>query len=329
MRAICFDPASDRFAAADLPTPQLSEPWQVRVVVDWVGLNPVDAKMPLWKGMVPGMDKRFVGGLDVSGRVLEVGSGVTDWKVGDRVLYHGNMRLPHGGFAQEAIADSRTLVPHPNIDGALAAATPCAGWTAYRALVDKLRAGRKHSLLILGASGGVGSFALQLARHLGVNQVIAVCSAPNHDFVRSLGATHTVDYRTHDVLEAVEAITQGVGVEAAFDCVGGPNAALAADALAFDGQACELVDVWDPSEARDPFGRSLTFHQLSLGGGYAAGPRGRASIRTAGLAFTELLAPGIIEVPKLQVVAFDAISDALDRIRGQRTVGKIVAHMDR
>ena len=87
--------------------------------------------------------------------------------MGDRVLCHGNMFRPHGGFAEFTIQDSEALVPHPDLEAGVAAATPCAGWTAWRALHDKLRAYEHSSILITGSSGWVGSFATQIAAHFG------------------------------------------------------------------------------------------------------------------------------------------------------------------
>ena len=80
--------------------------------------------------MVPDTDDTFVGGLGVSGEIVAMGSAVSSWRVGERVLYHGNMRRPFGGFAEYAIYDSRTLTAHPDVSDTLAASTPCAGWTA-------------------------------------------------------------------------------------------------------------------------------------------------------------------------------------------------------
>jgi len=287
----------------------------------------VDAKIAQWHTLVPTMDDRFVPGLDVSGTVLEVGAEAGAWQPGDRVLYHGNMRRPHGGFAEIAVADARTLLPHPDASPTVAAATPCAAWTAYRALYDKLHVRGRQSLLLVGASGGVGSFALQMARHEGVPLRIAVCSQANHDDVHSLGATHTIDYRTQDVLAEVSQLTAGVGVEVAFDAVGGPSAALAASALAFDGHLLELVDIVDPHGTPDPFGRSLSFHQLSLGAGYLHGLRGRETIRKAGRACNAWLESEVLHPPRIEVIPFDRIPDALQALQSQRTVGKWVAQM--
>lgn len=143
--------------------------------------------------MVPDMDDTFVGGLDVSGEIVAMGSAVSSWRVGGRVLYHGNMRRPFGGFAEYAIHDSRTLTTHPDVSDTLAASTPCAG--------------------------GVGTFAIQIARRFGVNTVIATASADKHNYIQQLGCTHKIDYHNEDVANRVMEIIQNDGVDAMVELV--------------------------------------------------------------------------------------------------------------
>ena len=113
----------------------------------------------------------------MAGEVVAVGEDVAGWAVGYGVLTHGNMFRPHGGLAEFTVQDARTLVAHPEgIDPATAASTPCAGWTAWRALHDRLRLSADDTLLVAGGSGGVGGFALQIARDARLRTVIATTS---------------------------------------------------------------------------------------------------------------------------------------------------------
>ena len=121
MRALTFNPHQDQFHMADIPVPKPGDS-DVLVKVEACGLNPVDAKIRLWKSMVPAMDETWVPGLDVSGHIVEIGKDVKGWNVGDRVLYHGNMFRPHGGLAEYAIQDSQTLISHPNLPAEAAVA---------------------------------------------------------------------------------------------------------------------------------------------------------------------------------------------------------------
>lgn len=324
MKALTYHAQMDTFYLSDLVEPELESDWDVVVKVHAVGLNPVDAKVNFWKAMVPGMDNTFVGGLDVSGTITKVGANVSDWAEGDRVLYHGNMRRMRGGCAEFALHDARTLTAHPKVNDELAAATPCAGWTAWRALVDKLNIEQRDSIYIVGGSGGVGGFAIQLAKYFGVDKIITSCSAKNHDYVRDLGATHVVDYNDGNVAEQILAITDGKGVEVALDCVGGDNDIIAASVLAYEGEMVELVQTVRPGEYADAFLRGLSFHQMSLGSGHVNDVPGQATITDAGEQFNQLLESGHIRVPALEVIDLDAAADALKDIRNQRTVGKIV-----
>jgi NADPH:quinone reductase-like Zn-dependent oxidoreductase len=323
MKALAYDPATDRFSVTEQPVPAPG-PDDVLVRVHACGLNPVDAKIDQWQAMVPGMDASWVPGLDVAGEIVACGTSVTGWQVGERVLYHGDMFRPHGGFAEFALQDARTLVRHPGVPAALAAATPCAGWTAWRALADKLRVHGADSLFIAGGAGGVGSFAIQIARHLGVRRIITTASPANHAYVRALGATDAIDYRSEDVAAQVMALTSGQGVQFALDAVGGDTDIVAASVLGYEGQKVELVRVVRPEAYPDAFMKGLGFHQLSLGSGHRNGPRARDSLTAAGREVSALLESGVIGVPRLTGIPLAAVGEALKEMRRQRTVGKVV-----
>jgi NADPH:quinone reductase-like Zn-dependent oxidoreductase len=133
-----------------------------------------------------------VPGGDLAGTVQQVGSGVTAFKPGDEVYGFG-----HGAFAEYIAVQQGSLAPKPRtLTFEQAAAVPMAAVTALQCL----RAGgmqRGQHVLIVGASGGVGTFAVQIAGHLGA-QVTGVCSAPHVDLVRRLGAEHVIDYTMQD-----------------------------------------------------------------------------------------------------------------------------------
>ena len=137
-----------------------------------------------------------VPGLDVTGRVVAVGSKVTRFSPGDRVLGIGA-----GTFAEFCLADEKKLSHRPDgLDAQTAAALSISGGTALQAVVDHGRVEAGQRVLVIGASGGVGSFAVQIAVAEGAI-VTGVASAPKHDMVRSLGAVDVVDHRTREVTE--------------------------------------------------------------------------------------------------------------------------------
>ncbi|MGB5286440.1 MAG: NAD(P)-dependent alcohol dehydrogenase, partial [Polyangiales bacterium] len=137
--------------------------------------------------------KTPVRGMDVAGRVEEVGENVTQFEVGDEVFGTCN-----GSFAEYARATEDKLALKPaNLSFEQAAAVPVSACTALHALRDsgEVRAGQK--VLIVGASGGVGTFAVQLAKAFGA-QVTGVCSTTKLELVRSIGADHVIDYTRDD-----------------------------------------------------------------------------------------------------------------------------------
>lgn len=157
----------------------------------------------------------FVPGYDLVGRIVEVGPGVTGWKTGDRVA-----AMPRQGAWQRFVAlPAKTMTAVPEeLDAAVAVALAANGVTAYQMLhrLTCLRPGQ--SVLVHGASGGVGALLTQLAVHHGL-RVIATASAAKHDAVRQLGA-EPLDYRTPDLADQVRALAPG-GVDAVFDHIGG------------------------------------------------------------------------------------------------------------
>jgi NADPH:quinone reductase-like Zn-dependent oxidoreductase len=140
-------------------------------------------------------------GLDVAGVVEAVGPGVSEFKAGDEVF--GCLSFPAlGAFAEYVCVREDLLALKPSkMDFDEAAAVPLAGGTALRALVDHGRVKAGMKVLINGAAGGVGTFAVQIARALGA-EVTAVCSERNLDQARSLGATHVIDYAREDFTQA-------------------------------------------------------------------------------------------------------------------------------
>jgi NADPH:quinone reductase-like Zn-dependent oxidoreductase len=140
--------------------------------------------------------KQRVPGLDLAGTVVEVGTAVTGHAVGDRVYGIGK-----GSFAEYAAADPAKLAPRPEgLSDEEAAVVPVSGLTAWQAVLQKGRVEAGHRVLVTGASGGVGTYAVQVAVAAGA-EVTAVCSAGKADLVRSLGAARVLDYAVDDVTD--------------------------------------------------------------------------------------------------------------------------------
>jgi NADPH:quinone reductase-like Zn-dependent oxidoreductase len=144
--------------------------------------------------------KNEILGFDVAGRVEAVGGGVEEFRPGDEVF--GASKF--GAFAEYACVPESTLVAKPaNVSFEQAAATPTAAYTALQGLRDKGRIESGQQVLVDGASGGVGTFAVQMAKAFGA-EVTAVCSTRNVDIARSIGADHVIDYTREDFTRSGE-----------------------------------------------------------------------------------------------------------------------------
>jgi NADPH:quinone reductase-like Zn-dependent oxidoreductase len=203
MKAIVYthygSPDVLQFKEVEKPAPKDDE---ILVKIQAASINALDRhllKGPLLAritgtGLRKPKDSRL--GADIAGRVEAVGANVTQFQVGDEVF--GVARGSTGGFAEYACATEKTLALKPaNVTFEAAAAVPVAALTALQALRDQGQLQPGHQLLIQGASGGVGAFAVQLAKALGA-EVTAVCSPRNVDQARSLGADHIIDYTRED-----------------------------------------------------------------------------------------------------------------------------------
>jgi NADPH:quinone reductase-like Zn-dependent oxidoreductase len=186
-----------------VPDPVLERPNDVRVGVHGAAINPIDWKIRAGqqRGAIR-LSLPWIQGLDVSGEVLEVGSAVTRFKVGDLVYGCPDHRRP-GSYAEQVVVEDKNLAIAPtSIPLATAAALPLAGLTAWQCLLPKLAEAPGQRVLIQAGSGGVGHLAIQLAKHHGA-WVATTCSERNHAFVQGLGADEAIDYRTTNWWEAV------------------------------------------------------------------------------------------------------------------------------
>jgi len=313
MRAVAVRKMGDTPELMELPVPHPA-PGEVLVQLTAASVNPIDTGIA--EGLLP-MPQVFplILGVDGAGRVAEVGEGVSVFKAGDVV--HGQfLRAPlgHGTFAEYALVtetpNSGALQRVPDdMPAEIAAALPTAGMTALGALeAIGLRSGQ--SILVVGATGGVGVFAVQLAAARGA-EVIATARPGAEGWIRGLGTAQTVDYTAGEVAEQVRKTHPG-GVDAVLDLTRDPDRFREHAGLVRDGGAAV----------------SATF---------MATPELLASERIAVSNFTMRDKPGLlagitaeaaaarITVPIQQTVALDEVPGALGRniaggARGKTTV---------
>ncbi|MFS0513942.1 NAD(P)-dependent alcohol dehydrogenase [Nostoc sp. UIC 10607] len=185
----------------DVEQPKI-EPTQLLVKVRASSVNPIDWKIR--KGMlslITGSNFPKILGFDVAGDVVAVGSGVTRFKAGDAI--YGSTSFPGGGYAEFAAVPENVAALKPtNLSYEEAAAVPLAALTALQALRNEGNIQTGQTVLINGAAGGVGSFAVQIAKALGA-VVTGVCSTKNLDLVKSLLADRVIDYTQQDFTEDI------------------------------------------------------------------------------------------------------------------------------
>ncbi|HVF65442.1 MAG TPA: NADP-dependent oxidoreductase [Casimicrobiaceae bacterium] len=202
MRAVRYEQfgSADRLEVVDIAEP-IPAAGQIKVRVRAASLNPLDWKIraghvrfiPLFARPPRGT------GCDFAGEIVAVGGGPGDRFVGERVFGSLSPFPRDGACAEYAVIAANTVVPIPDsLDFEQASALPIAAGTALQVIVDDANVAAGQRVLMTGGAGGVGHFAVQLAKHRGAH-VVATASAANGDFVRSLGADEVVDYRTTDI----------------------------------------------------------------------------------------------------------------------------------
>jgi NADPH:quinone reductase-like Zn-dependent oxidoreductase len=240
----------------ELPTPDPG-PGEVRIRIEAAGVNPVDWKIR--EGYLSDLfPHRFplILGWDLAGRIDRVGAEATRFHPGDPVYAYA--RLPdvhHGTYAEYIVLPEVSVAHKPaNLSMIDAASIPLTGLTAYQSLFDAGRLEAGQSVFILGASGGVGSSAVQFARHKGA-RVIALASGKNESYLQHLGADKVIDYERGDFIQTLGE-WRSEGVDLVFDCVG-------ADTLA-RGKMCvrdggRVVSITDPEGGEGLAERDVKF----------------------------------------------------------------------
>ncbi len=270
----------DRFGAADAfrwdewPTP-VPAAGEVRICIDAVSINPVDWKMR--RGLLD-VPLPAVLGRDACGVIDAVGDGISGFAVGDEAI--GVLIGPrsNGAYAQFATAPTPFVGRKPEgMTPAQAATLGVAGLTAYRAVSGPAFIPSGAPVLVTGAAGGVGSFAVPLLRNVGAGAIIATAgsTASERYLIDTLGIEprYVVRYRGRLVAELARSVmdlTGGHGVAAAFDFAGGPMKALCFETIGFDGHVVSIVEEGpdfdlDPWSASGPlFKRSASYHLVAL-----------------------------------------------------------------
>jgi len=234
----------DKIKTGEQNKPEAGE-GEVLVRVKAAGVNPVDAAVVggNLKDAIPG-EFPLIPGWDMAGVVEETGHSVSRFSAGDEVYaYARRPKIQHGTFAEYISLPESYLAERPlNISMEEAGGIPLVGLTAYQSIFDFGELKEGQTLLVLGASGGVGTLAIQLAKSVGAN-VIGVASEANHEYMKSLGADQTIDYQDTHVGEAVKE-AQPDGVDVIFHCSRGDSFAqvMETDVLKDGGKVVSITN---------------------------------------------------------------------------------------
>jgi alcohol dehydrogenase len=220
----------------DAPKPKAGE-GQVLVEVHAAAVNPFDWKLRegYMKDFIPLTFPATLGG-DLAGLVAEIGPGVEGFNVGDEVYGLANAAGGQGSYAEFSPIKASQLAPKPtSIDFIAAAALPLASASAYQALVEHLNLQSGQKILIHGGAGGIGSFAIQIAKNIGA-YVTATVSAEDAEFVKNLGADEALDYKNQDFSTLIK------DYDAVFDTVGGETYAKSYQVLKSGGLIVSMIE---------------------------------------------------------------------------------------
>jgi NADPH:quinone reductase-like Zn-dependent oxidoreductase len=320
----------DGLELADVPKPAI-KPDEILVKVHAAGVNPIDYMIP--KGLFKALLKfplPATMGSDLAGVVVETGSRASRFKVGDAV-FASTFDLGIGTFAEFAAVPERFAAFKPaNLDFVQAAAVPMVGLTSWQALTERLQVKRGQKVFVPAGSGGIGTMAIQLAKHLGAT-VGTTTSTGNVEFVRELGADEVVDYRKQDFQDLLR------GYDAAIGAARGEALEQATGILKPGGRLVSLVGPPDAAFGKE---RGMNFFTQFVFSVLSRKVRRLAKARDASYAFmfvrpdgsqlaglAELLATARIRPVIDKVYPFAQAKEALAYLALGRARGKVVVQM--
>ncbi len=294
---------------------------QVRIAVKAAGVNFPDILMVEGKYQVkPTMP--FIPGLEVAGEVLEVGDGVTHVTVGARVLAFARLG---GGYASEIVLPGGIVTPIPDrMDFITAAAFPVAYGTAQFALDYRGRLQPGETLVVLGATGGVGLAAIECGKLLGARVIACAGGADKLALARAYGADEVVDYRAENLRDRLRELTDGKGVDVVFDPVGGSAFDACVRAIGWEGRI--LVVGFASGEVPKPAANLILVKNFSVVG-VVFGEHSARFPDQSRVLLTRLLAAweeGKLKPRIHQVFPLARAAEAFAEITARRVQGKMV-----
>lgn len=300
----------EHFLVKEIPEPRVNN-GQVLIRVEAIGINPVDIKTRKGSGQAAQYKGApdMVIGWDVAGVITRVAPDVKDFSVGEEVFGTINFPGQGGAYAEYAVAPAHQLARKPaNVSMAEAAAATLATLTAWQALIDLGHVGKGDRVLIHGGAGGVGNYAVQIARDMGC-YVVATASASDAGFVKSLGADEVIDYKTQKFEEMTG------DIDFILDTVGGENFARSLKVLKPEGT---IVVISTPNiEETNKIAKEQHIKNYKPMLMHSDGEDMRH--------IAEMLANGSLKVHVDKTFPFDKIPEAHNQLENGKVRGKIVA----
>lgn len=248
----------DSFELREFPDPRPG-PRQVRVAVHATSINPLDYQIRRGD-YADQVALPAIIGHDVSGVVDQIGSDVTEFRIGDEVYYTPRIFDGPGSYAEYHLADVDIVARKPvNISHAEAASVSLVGVTVWEGLVERARLQVTETVLIHGGAGGVGAIAVQVAKAIGA-RVLATARGSDTALVEGLGASAVIDFEHEDDVDAVNRLTDGTGVDVVLDTLGRDTLSRSPRILRENGRVVTLVDTAMPQNLIDAWGRNATYH---------------------------------------------------------------------
>lgn len=304
----------ENFAVEDVPEPPVGD-GEVLVEVKAIGIDQIDVKARKGEGMSDYLKQEhpMILGWDISGVVSKVGSRVKDFKAGDAVF--GTIRFPGPGssYAEYAAAPADQIALKPeNISHAEAAAATQSPLTAWQALVDTGHVKKGDRVLVHGGAGGVGNYAIQIARHIGC-YVITTVSGADRAFVKELGADEVIDYRAQAFEKEVKE------VDFVLDTIGGDNFVRSLDVLKPEGMIVLL-----PSNKKEEADKAVREKQVKNYRHILMHSSGKDMRAIAGM-----LREGSMKANVDKVYSFEQIPQAQEQLENGKVRGKIVVILEK
>jgi NADPH:quinone reductase-like Zn-dependent oxidoreductase len=299
MRAAVIEKFNEPWQVREMPNPKPA-PGQVVIRVHASGMCFTDVHAH--HGVFP-LKPPFVAGHEPAGEIVELGAGVTDLKVGDPVF--GVLDAgQEGAYAEKVAVKAAIIAKKPDgLSHTDAAALALTGLTALVSVEDTLKLQPGETILIQGGAGGVASFAIQIAKHIGA-KVITTTSTPNVDYVRGLGPDQIIDYKTDDFTKVVK------DVDAVFETVGGDVAAKSFEVVKSGGRAAFIASGGQAPKSPRPDVTSLR---------PAVGRTRRHMERVA-----DLCLKGAVKPPEIKLYKLSDIVETQRVSEGRHFRGKLV-----